>query len=139
MNEKEENRAKLDMEIEKALFKFTNKIKENVYDFVMMTVKRDPLLSQSIDDKTLKTIIELAQTCIQQGKGLFIDEFNQQIKSALDMYVGAENPTLTALTEMPQVTATHQEKSLSGSNVNPNLQPLPRVIKPKISIGLPQE
>lgn len=131
MNKKEEARAKLDMEIEKSLFKFTNKIKENVYDFVMMTVRRDQILNQSIDDKTLKTIIELAQTCIQQGKGLFIDEFNSQIKTALDDFAGAENPTLVASTEMPQIEAPAQHSSN---------QPLPKVMtKSKISFSLPQE
>lgn len=130
---REEARAKLDMEIEKSLFMFTNKIKENIYDFVMMSVKRDQVLNQSIDDKTLKTIISLAQTCVQQGKGLFIDDFNGQIKKALDDYTGAENPTLAASIEMPRKETPVQ------TNL-PNLsQPLPQVTKPKVSFVLPQD
>lgn len=130
---REEARAKLDMEIEKSLFMFTNKIKENIYDFIMMSVKRDQVLNQSIDDKTLKTIISLAQTCVQQGKGLFIDEFNGQIKKALDDYTGAENPTLMALTEMPK-----KEMSVQ-TNLPAISQPLPQVTKPKVSFVLPQD
>lgn len=130
---REEARAKLDMEIEKSLFIFTNKIKENIYDFIMMSVKRDQVLNQSIDDKTLKTIISLAQTCVQQGKGLFIDEFNGQIKKALDDYTGAENPTLMALTEIPK------KEMLVQTNLPAISQPLPQVTKPKVSFVLPQD
>lgn len=123
MDTKEQARLKLDSDIEKALFLYTNKIKENLYDFVMLTVKRDPQLNAVIDTSTLKMLIEIAQRSIQQGKGLFVEDFNLEIKKSLDAYTGAENPTLKTSTVAPL----------------PEVKPTQTVQKPKISFSLPQE
>jgi hypothetical protein len=136
MNIKEQARIKLDSEIEKALYQYTNKIKDNLYDFVMLNVKRDPQLNSIIDTQTLKVIIELSQRAIQQGKGLFVEEFNRDIKTALDGYVGAENPTLKVSTVETQLSETKEvvsAKEVASSKVSP------LVTKPKISFSLPQE
>jgi len=128
MDTKEQARLKLDSDIDKALFLYTNKIKENLYDFVMLTVKRDPQLNAVIDTATLKLLIDIAQRSIQQGKGSFVEDFNQEIKKSLDAYVGAENPTLKTSTVMPLPEVKNQQQSVTQT-----------VQKPKISFSLPQE
>lgn len=129
MDTKEQARLKLDSDIEKALYQYTNKIKENLYDFVMLNVKRDQQLNSVIDTQTLKLIIELSQRAIQQGKGLFVEEFNRDIKKALDGYAGAENPTLKVSTAETQALETKEVIVKSA----------PLATKPKISFSLPQE
>jgi len=128
MDTKEQARLKLDSEIEKALYQYTNKIKENLYDFVMLNVKRDQQLNSIIDTTTLKILIDLSQRAIQQGKGLFVEEFNRDIKKALDGYVGAENPTSKVSTiETPPTETKEPVKQVGLTN------------KPKISFSFPQE
>ena len=122
-------RAKLDMAIEKALFKYFHKVKENVYDFTFLYVKKDPVLSQTISTETLKELLKIVQLGISQSKSNLIGEFNNDIKSALDEYVGEENPTLS----MSKLAVEEQkEEAAATSQVTQSPKP-----KAKISISLP--
>jgi hypothetical protein len=116
----QEKRIKLDMAIEKALFKYVNRIKEDVYDYCQLTVRKDPVLSQTITIETMKEIIKVCQNGILQGKSRFIGDFNNEIKKALDEYAGEENPTLSMplenvasepMVEQPQQQAKPKIKS----------------------------
>jgi len=130
-------RAKLDMEIERALFNYVNKIKENVYDFVFLTVKRDPILKESVNVELLKELLVIMQTGIHQGKGAFVGDFNKDIKAALDTYTAAENPTLSMAHKQEVVEVS------SSTNPQPAIPVASPVVaattKPKVAFSLPSE
>lgn len=127
-------RVKLDMEIERALFKYVNKIKENVYDFTILTVKRDPVLRESVNIETVKQLLAIMQAGIQQSKGVFVGEFNNEIKIALDNYAQAENPTLSMMPKEEVVEASSPTKPLSTTTAS-----TPSVVRPKVAFSLPSE
>jgi hypothetical protein len=122
-------RAKLDTEIERALFKYVNKIKENVYDFTILTVKKDPVLRESINIETVKQLLAIIQTGIQQSKGVFVGEFNNDIKIALDNYAQAENPTLSMTSKEEVVEVPSSAKAQVSTSAT----------KTKVAFSLPSE
>lgn len=122
-------RAKLDTEIERALFKYVNKIKENVYDFTILTVKRDPVLRESINIETVKQLLAIIQTGIQQSKGVFVGEFNNDIKIALDNYAQVENPTLSMTSKEEVVEVPSSAKAQVSTSAT----------KTKVAFSLPSE
>lgn len=124
-------RIKLDTDIERALFKYINKIKENIYDFTILTVKRDPVLRESINIETVKQLLAIVQSGIQQSKGTFIGEFNNDIKIALDSYAQAENPTLSMTSREEVVEVSSSPKNHSAPTVS--------ATKPKVAFSLPSE
>ena len=130
-------RIKLDTDIERALFKYVNKIKENVYDFTILTVKRDPVLRESINIETVKQLLAIVQSGIQQSKGSFVGEFNNDIKIALDNYAQAENPTLsmTPKTEVAEVLSSTKPQTPS----TPTPATTVSAAKPKVAFSLPSE
>lgn len=127
-------RIKLDTDIERALFKYVNKIKENVYDFTILTVKRDPVLRESINIETVKQLLAIVQSGIQQSKGSFVGEFNNDIKIALDNYAQTENPTLsmTPKTEVAEVSSSTKPQT-------PSTPTTVSATKPKVAFSLPSE
>jgi len=131
-------RAKLDMEIERALFRYVNKIKENVYDFAFLTVKRDPVLKEAVNVELLKQLLTIVQTGIHQGKGAFIGDFNNEIKTALDNYVAAENPTLSMAQkeEVVEASSTTRTQATTTSVASPVVA---ATTKPKVAFSLPSE
>jgi hypothetical protein len=130
-------RAKLDMEIERALFRYVNKIKENVYDFAFLTVKRDPMLKEAVNVELLKKLLTIVQTGIHQGKGAFIGDFNNEIKTALDNYVAAENPTLSMAQKEEVVEASSTTKPQTTTTVASPV--VAATTKPKVAFSLPSE
>jgi hypothetical protein len=131
-------RIKLDTDIERALFKYVNKIKENVYDFTILTVKRDPVLRESINIETVKQLLAIMQSGIQQSKNTFVGEFNNDIKIALDNYAQTENPTLsmTSKEEVVEMSSSTKTHSTTTSVTAPTTTP---VIKPRVAFSLPSE
>lgn len=82
-------RMKLETEIERAVFKFVNMIKEHLYDNTMLYLNR-----QQIDfprDQAGK-LLELAQSAVQDGLYSKIEFFKKDINKALDDFSEQENP-----------------------------------------------
>lgn len=125
-------RAKLDMEIERALFKYVNKIKENVYDYTFLTVKRDPVLKESVNIELLKQLLGIVQSGIQQSKGAFVGDFNNEIKTVLDEYTQQENPTLS-------MTPKEETTEVSSAIKTTLTTPVVSSTKPKVAFSLPSE
>lgn len=99
------DRTKLDSVIEKDVHKLIFEIKEHVYDFTHLYLRRNKI---EIDQQVVETILKVVQLAIQEGELSKIGSFHERIKKTLDEYTGEENPNehLGVPAPTPQAVAT---------------------------------
>jgi hypothetical protein len=81
------NRNALDTVIEKEAHALVSKIKEHVYDFVHLHIRRNNI---PIEHSVIEELLKHVGTAIQDGEMKHIDAFHIGIKKVLDEYLLAD-------------------------------------------------
>lgn len=86
-----EDRARLDMLIDRAVFEYVDQIKEHAQDFTMIYLNKT---HNDVDRAIVKGILDIVKTAIEDGKLAKMDLLKKKLDKITDEWTGNQSPTV---------------------------------------------
>lgn len=84
------DRIKLDTVIEKEVHTLVRNIREHMYDFTHLYIRRNNI---PLDHAQVEEVLKIAKLAVDDGEMSKIGMFHEKLKVSLDKFAGEENPT----------------------------------------------